>query len=92
MTMKQDQLENTAVIAGKTTWLGAWVAGIFGGLSINEAVAIGGFGIAIAGWATNLWYRHRADQRAQRLYELREKRLLAGKSDHGTLDELESNE
>lgn len=92
MTMKQDQLEGTATIATKTTWIGAGTAGIFGGLSINEAVAVAGFLIAVVSFATNWWYRHKADQRAQRLYELREKRLLAGKSDHGTLDELESDQ
>ena len=92
MSMKQDQLESTAAIAGKTTWVGAWTAGIFGGLSINEAVAIGGFVIAVIGFVTNLWYRHRADQRAQRLHELKERRLLEGRSDKDLFEDHELDE
>ena len=87
--MKHDQIEPVAVAASKATWAGAWVAGIFGGLSIHEGVAVGGFLIAVIGFMVNLYYRRRADKRAERLFELRERRLLAGRSDPIPLDEPE---
>lgn len=89
MTMKQEQLDAAAAVANKTTWFGAWVAGIFGGLSINETVALGGFVLAVFGFAANIYYRRKADIRAQRIFELREKRLLAGRTDPIPLDEFQ---
>lgn len=90
--MKQEQMESVATAAGKSTWLGAWTAGVFGGLSINESLGIAGFCLALISAIVNWYFRRKADQRAQRLHNLREKRLLAGKSDHGSFDELEADE
>lgn len=78
--MRTENLEGTAAVANKTTWFGAWTAGIFGGLSINEAVAIGGFIVAVLGFLANVWYRHKADRRAQQLFELKARRLSEGDS------------
>jgi hypothetical protein len=87
--MRHDEFDAAATLAGRATWFGAGTAGIFGGLSISEAMAIGGFVIALIGALTNWWYRHRADQRSQRLYEHRIERMDAGKSDHGPVDETD---
>lgn len=87
--MTHEQLDSMAAVASKTTWAGAWVAGIFGGLSINEAVAVGGFVLAVIGFAANLYFRRRADQRAERLFALREQRLLSGRSDHMPIEDHE---
>ncbi len=92
MSMKQEQLDSAAVAASKTTWIGAAFAGVFGGLSINEALGIAGFVLAVGGFVLNWYYRRKADTRAQRLFELREKRLLQGREDNVTFDDIEHDE
>lgn len=38
------------------TWSGAIIAG-FGALTINQWLAIGGFSLAVAGFAVNVWHK-----------------------------------
>ena len=55
-------------------------------------MTIGGFVLAVLGFVVNLYYKRKADRRAQRVFELRERRLLADRTDHGALDGHEHDE
>lgn len=89
--LKTDQLDSAAAASAKTTWLGA-VIGALGAISVSEIVAIGGFALAVIGFLLNWYYKYKGDKRAQRLFELREQRLLAGRSDNAPLDEVSLDE
>ncbi len=43
-------------MANFTTWSGAAIAG-FGALTLTQWLAIGGFVLAVAGFAVNTWYK-----------------------------------
>lgn len=57
-----------AATASKTTYAGSGVAAV-GWLASNEVISLAGLTIAVLGFAVNVWFKWRADLRAQREHE-----------------------
>lgn len=82
--MKTEQLDQAASIGLKTAVLG-FLTTLFGNWKVEEAVAVGGFVITVAGFIVILVFKIRSDRRQQVLFELRKQRLQAGMTDHSRL-------
>lgn len=70
-----DAAATTASVAGKTVMAGGAAVSL-GGLTANEWAILGGLVVAVLGWATQLWFSHRRDQRDQREHDLRVTQML----------------
>lgn len=90
--MKAETVEMAiAGAASKGTYAGAGVT--FGGWFFsNEFAVVSGFVIAIVGLGVNAYYKHRADQRAERLYRARLDRITNGRHTDTDLTPLEADE
>lgn len=54
-----DTLENVERVANKITYVASGTSVVFGGLSINEWVAIGGFFVALGSALFHAWFKMR---------------------------------
>ena len=69
--VRQEATEATiAAIGQKAMYSGGTVA-FFGGVSANSIAAIGGLIVGIIGLIVTIYYKRRADQRAERLFQRR---------------------
>ena len=74
VAVRQEAADATiASIAGKVTATAAGTA-FLGGVSANTVAAIGGLIVAIVGLIVTIFYKHRADKRAEAAHNLRMRR------------------
>lgn len=77
--MQAETADTIAAVGSKATYAGA-ATSFLGWIGVNEIVAIGGFLLAVGGFAVNWYYRHLADKRDLERHRLEMKRLLGDDS------------
>ncbi|MBH2008270.1 MAG: hypothetical protein I8H71_01085 [Xanthomonadaceae bacterium] len=80
-----------AGVASKSTYAGAGMT-VGGWFLSNEFAVASGFLIAVIGLLVNMYYKHRADQRAERLFQARLDRIAQGRRTDTDLATLEMDE
>ena len=76
----QATYQAVAAVAQKVSAVGGGAA-LVGGLTANEVAGFGGLLVAIVGVLIQWYYKHKADKRANMLYERRMERIDSGEDD-----------
>lgn len=77
-----------AAAASKTTYAGGGAAFGFA-ITHQFVIAVCGLLVAIGGFIVNWYFKHKADQRSQRLHDMRMELLQRGRRTDTGLDELD---
>ena len=76
VAVRQEAADATiAAVAQKVTFGGATTA-FLGGVSANSIAAIGGLIVAVIGLVVTVYYKHRADQRAEDRHKVQMRKLM----------------
>lgn len=89
--MKTETIETIANVSSKVTTAGATTS-VIGTFLINNMVGIIGLVIALAGYLTNAYYKHKASKRHAAEHELRMARLRRGMDTDTDLGALGADE